>query len=128
MANVTNLKTITNNTPYAITVRNGENTQQLFTVNGNAGHNQDLWVPWVGNDSENWKVIQIKAGTRGETDIWVFQDYWNPPHENAIKCYYGSDSSRIYTNAWEIDGNNRGGGEKGLILELHGRDIYLKII
>ena len=126
MAHVTNFKTITNNTPYPITVRNGEDTQQFFTVAGNAGWNGDLWVPWIGNDGENGKAIHIKAGSTGEINIWVFQDYWNPPNKDAIKAHYGSAMS--YSHAKEINGNNKGGGEKGLIVKLVGRDINLQLI
>jgi hypothetical protein len=126
MAQVTDLRTITNNTPYAITVRNGENKDQFFTVNGNAGWDGSLWVPWIGNDGESWKAIHIIAGATEDLNIWVFQDYWNPPNKDAVKCFYGS--SMNYGGAKEIDGNNRGGGRKALILYLNGPTTVLKML
>lgn len=119
-ASVTNIKTITNSLLYPITIRNGENSQEILTVGAGEGWNGDLWVPWVGSQSEMSKAIELTVAP-DNTKIWIFQDYWNPPHQNAIKCVYHRQD---YGAAHEIDGNNRGAGEKALIIY---NDNYLQM-
>jgi hypothetical protein len=123
MASVTNIKTITNRLPYPITIKNGENTQETFTVNADSGWNGDLWVPWIGGNDEKGKAIHVKVQS---ADVWIFQDYWKPAGKDAIKHHVAPELD--YNKAEEIDGNNRGGGEKSLIFFLKGRDLRMEMM
>ncbi len=116
MASVTNIKTISNALVYPVTIKNGENTQQTFTIGANSGWNGDLWVPWVGNDGEMWKCIMITCPDQDNMTIQLFQDYWNPPNANATKRVYVSRGESGYGAGREIFGENRGGGEKALMI------------
>ncbi|EQB98039.1 hypothetical protein [Photorhabdus temperata] len=83
-------------------------------------------VPWIGGQEEVWKALKIYV-TGGHGNVWVFQDYWYPAHENAIKYCVGKFS---YKDAKEIPGNNRGGGNKRLLInvedfEENGKQTYV---
>lgn len=109
-AHVTNIKSITNPFLYAITIKNGENTQQTFSIAAGGVWNGDLWVPWVGRNSEMYKSISITDPNDG-LNVQIFQDYWNPAGADAIKWV---NSGGSYGRGKEIAGNNHGGGEKAL--------------
>lgn len=127
MSKVTNIKSITNNTSYPITVIDGENGTR-FSVAGSGVWNGDLWIPWVGNDGEDYKPIEIIGGSNSDYTIFIYQDYWYPPHESPVK--YRNTSPFIYDdgNNMMIPGNNTGGGERTLILTAHGKDILPKLV
>jgi hypothetical protein len=127
MAYVTNIKSITNNTVYPLTVIDGENGVRI-SIAGSGAWNGDMWVPWIGNQSEAYKAIKIIWGFESDQELYIFQDYWYPPHENAVKYriispfVYGDDNNYI------IPGNATGGGNKSLILTANGKDISLKMV
>lgn len=122
MASVTNLKTIVNNTNTGVTFINGENASQIFTIAGNSSWNGDLWVPWIGNQGEAGKAIRILSGRNSEDVVFLFQDYWHPAHADAVK--YVRDNFD-YESAKEVEGENRGGGNKALIINPFERTIDL---
>ena len=103
MSDVTNIKTITNHLLGPVTIKNGENTQQTFTVQQGAGWNGDMWIPWVGHEGELWKAIRILR--MNEVSVNLFQ------HGNDI-WYLWDDRS------WDgkdlCAGNHGIRGEKGL--------------
>ncbi|ELE9727895.1 hypothetical protein RM407_001519 [Enterobacter kobei] len=127
MAYVTNIKSIANNTVYPLTIIDGENGVRI-AIAGSGAWNGDLWVPWIGNQSEDYKAIKIIWGFDSEQVIYLYQDYWYPPHENAVK--YRTISPLVYYdgNNHIIPGNGTGGGNKGLILTGKGKDIELKMV
>ncbi|WP_124311290.1 hypothetical protein [Pseudomonas chlororaphis] len=127
MAKVTNLKSIANNTPYTMSVRNGENHSEQFSIAAGSAWNGSLWIPWIGKDSENYKAIQLLLGPRGDVTIWLFQDYWEPPNANAIK-YLIAPEMKYSGGTQEVDGNNRGGGEKILNVSSGTPSYLLKMI
>ncbi|MHC6224192.1 hypothetical protein ACYU03_05340 [Pseudomonas sp. X10] len=126
MASVTYIKSIANNTPYTLTLINGENADYMFAIGAQNVWNGSMAVPWVGRAAENHKALQLILGPQSATTIWVFQDYWNPPHENAIK-YLTADEMDYDGATLELPGNNRGGGNKNLIINLVNRDFQLRI-
>jgi hypothetical protein len=70
MSDVTNIKTITNDLLFPITVRNGENTQQIFTVGTTSGWDGNMWIPWVDSASDMWKCISLRWPSK---TIYIFQ-------------------------------------------------------
>lgn len=116
MAHVTNIKSISNALLYPVTVKNGENTQQTFSIQAGGVWNGDLWVPWVGNDTEMWKCLVFECPDQANMVIQVFQDYWNPANADAVKCVYVSRGEHGYWAGREISGENKGGGEKALLI------------
>src|SRR3954453_12106350 len=118
MSDVTNIKTITNQLLYAVTVRNGENTQQTFTVNASSGWNGDMWIPWVNSPSEMYKSIRLDwprgSGQAGTTSFYILQygDY----------IYYSWENDFNKKNI--IGGNNGIRGEKALIIA-SSSDVHL---
>ncbi|KAA1175372.1 hypothetical protein [Photorhabdus heterorhabditis] len=130
IAGVTNIKFIHNKTPCKAIIEHGYISRKRFTVDRMSEWSGDLWAPWISDKYELNKAIHIYTGRELKSelgiDIWIFQDYWNPPNVNAIK--YSINKKFNYDNALEIPGNNRGGGNKTLILELNGNNIDLKMI
>ncbi|BAZ26841.1 hypothetical protein NIES4073_77550 [Kalymmatonema gypsitolerans NIES-4073] len=104
MSDVTNIKTITNQLLYPVTVRNGENTQQTFTVNSSSGWNGDLWIPWVVSARDMWKSISLVWPTN---KIYIFQ------HDNHIMYSWNND----FNQSGVLGGNSGIRGEKALVIE-----------
>ncbi|WP_367376727.1 hypothetical protein [Hafnia alvei] len=123
MAKVTSIFSISNNTPYTITVRNGENLNQIFSIPAGGAYDKAVWVPWIGNSEENWKAICLLLGPQSQDYIWLFQDYWNPSGANAVK-YLIAPQMDYDAETSEVDGNNRGGGNKALVIN-HKNDKYI---
>lgn len=121
-AAVTNLRTIVNNTDSTITIINGENTEQSFSISPHSQWNGSLWIPWVGRQSEGFKAIKIFSGPQSNVLTYLFQDYWNPPNANAIK--YSNDPFQ-YGTASDVEGNNTGAGNKVLFINPDGAGIHL---
>jgi hypothetical protein len=111
---VTNIKTITNRLIIPVTVRNGENTQQLFTVAQGDGWNGDLWVPWVFGGYTMWKSIQLDMGRK----LYIFQN------GNAIYYVWDSNDSKQFDHRAKLGGNNRVNGEVGVVIDTPG-SVYL---
>ncbi|KER01843.1 hypothetical protein LGZ99_03135 [Photorhabdus temperata] len=128
IAGVTNIKTIYNKTPCVFVIEHGYIARKKITVDKMSEWRGDLWAPWIGDKYEPNKAIHIYTGRecKSEIDIWIFQDYWNPPNENAVK--YSLNRAFSYDDALEIPGNNRGGGNKILTLEFNDNNIDLKMI
>ncbi|PQQ27269.1 hypothetical protein [Photorhabdus hindustanensis] len=130
IAGVTNIKSIYNKTPCKIVIEHGYVARRNFSVDKMSEWHGDLWAPWIGDKYEPNKAIHIytERGLRSEFrfNIWIFQDYWNPPNENAVK--YSINREFTYDDALEIPGNNRGGGNKILTLEFNDNDINLEMI
>lgn len=91
MASVTYLKSIANNTPYTLTLINGENSSYMFAIGAQSAWNGSMAVPWIGKADENYKALQLILGPRSETRIWLFQDYWLPAHKNAVKYFTATE-------------------------------------
>ncbi|WDY58934.1 hypothetical protein [Pseudomonas sp. PSKL.D1] len=125
MASVTYLRSIANNTPYTLTLIDGENRSNSLAIGAQHVWNGQLAVPWIGRAAEDYKAIRIILGPRAETNIWMFQDYWEPAHKDAIKCLSGSTMDYTSTDTIEVPGDNRGGGSKNLIVNLVNRDFKL---
>lgn len=79
MASVTYIKSIANNTPYTLTLINGENASYMFAIGAQNVWNGSMAIPWIGRSAENYKALRLILGPRSETTIWIFQDYWQPP-------------------------------------------------
>ncbi|WP_442112361.1 hypothetical protein [Pseudomonas sp. NUPR-001] len=124
MASVTYLKSIANNTPYTLTLINGENSSYMFAIGAQSAWNGSMAVPWVGKTDENYKALQLILGPRSETRIWLFQDYWLPAHKDAVKYITATEMDYAGTTN-EVPGTNRGGGNKNLIINLVNRDFSL---
>lgn len=103
MSDVTNIKTITNQLLFPVTVRNGENTQQTFTVASSSGWNGDLWIPWVVSASDMWKSIFLEWST---ASIYIFQ------HGDHIWFSWKND----FNNKAVLGGNSGIRGEKAVIV------------
>ncbi|OWO82586.1 hypothetical protein B5C26_09415 [Photorhabdus luminescens] len=122
MASVTTIKTIENITGDTMVIINGEDSNIGTVIERNRYWHGSLRVPWIGDQSESWKALRIFVLGGYRDIIWVFQDYYRPPGENAIKYCVGEFS---YKNAQEIQGNNRGGGDKIFRLSaIHGQVIH----
>ncbi|WP_156429446.1 hypothetical protein [Burkholderia sp. TSV86] len=113
MANITNIKMVINNTFNILVLKDGENNSKLFSVPANGVWNGDIWVPWVSSQDDEKKAINIIDAAPSQILAFLFQDYWNPPGENAVKY---CNTTFSYSGAIEVPGNNRGGGEKILIV------------
>ena len=74
MASLTYLHSIANNTPYTLTLIDGENRSQSLAIGAQQAWNGSLAVPWIGKSSENHKALRLILGPNAETNIWVFQD------------------------------------------------------
>ena len=59
MASVTYLCSIANNTPYTLTVVDGENRSKSVAVGAQHAWNGELAVPWIGNTNENHKALRL---------------------------------------------------------------------
>lgn len=127
MASVSILRSIANNTPYTLSIRNGESKSDLFSIGAQSAWNGCMNVPWIGKVSENYKAIELVMGAKAETTLWLFQDYWEPAHENAVTYLFGTEMD--YTGGTlEVPGNNRGGGNHNLIISLEGNRFTLKMM
>jgi hypothetical protein len=110
-----------------MSIIDGEDTNQLFSIGAQSAWNGSMYVPWIGGDDENYKAIQISLGPTSETKLWVFQDYWDPSGENAIKYLFGPNMK--YTGMTkEVPGNNRGGGNRILMISLKGNGYDLQMM
>lgn len=119
MASVTTLIRIVNGTQDTISVRNGENSSQAFTISANKVWEGEIKVPWIGKESEDGKAIRLLVGPGGNTTMWLFQDYWNPAHQDAVK-YLVAPAMSYNAETLEVSGRNRGGGSKVLTISLDG--------
>lgn len=125
MASVTYIRTIANNTPYTLTLVDGENRSQSLSVGAQQSWNGSLAVPWIGRSGENHKALRLILGPGAETTIWLFQDYWKPEHQDAIKYLKATAMSYDSEDVSEVPGDNRGGGVKNLIVSLVNREFRL---
>ena len=125
MASVTYLRSIANNTPYTLTLVDGESRSQSLAIGAQHAWNGSLAVPWIGKSKENYKALRLILGPGAETNIWVFQDYWQPAHKDVVK--YLTASSMEYTSeeVMEVPGDNHEGGSKSLIVSLVNRQFKL---
>ncbi|TDB44158.1 hypothetical protein [Photorhabdus luminescens] len=123
MANKTHIITIENKTEDTIVLENGEDGNKRIEIKGFNDWSGDLVVPWIGGQNEEWKALKIYV-TGGHDKVFVFQDYWNPPHKDAIKYCVRTFS---YKDAKEIPGNNKGGGNKILLVNVDEFAIQLEI-
>ena len=125
MASVTYLRSIANNTPYTLTLVDGESRSQSLAIGAQHAWNGSLAVPWIGKSKENYKALRLILGPGAETNIWVFQDYWQPAHKDVVK--YQTASSMEYTSeeVMEVPGDNHEGGSKNLIVSLVNRQFKL---
>lgn len=125
MASVTYLRSIANNTPYTLTLVDGESRSQSLAIGAQHAWNGSLAVPWIGKSKENYKALRLILGPGAETNIWVFQDYWQPAHKDVVK--YLTASSMEYTSeeVMEVPGDNNEGGSKNLIVSLVNRQFKL---
>ncbi|MBD2814433.1 hypothetical protein ID850_06575 [Xenorhabdus sp. Flor] len=128
MAKKTHIKTIENKTRYTVVIVNGEDGGKRIQINGFGEWRGDLVVPWIGRQDESWKALKIYIADEDNNDnVWVFQDYWYPPNQDAVKYHVGDNFS--YENAKEIPGNNKGGGDKLLSIlvgriDINGQEKY----
>ncbi|TDF86718.1 hypothetical protein [Pseudomonas sp. H9] len=127
MASVTYIKSIANNTPYTLTLINGENSSYMFAIGAQSAWNGSMAVPWIGKVEENYKALQLILGPRSETKIWLFQDYWLPAHKDAVKYITGS-AMDYKGSTEELPGNNRDGGNKNLIINLVKREFEVTMV
>jgi hypothetical protein len=111
MANVTNIRTIANSALSAIAITTNDGAKQMFSVAAGGAWDGALWVPWVGNNGEMWKCLVLALGNR---KLKIYQDYWKPAYQDAVKYVWDNGS---YEDGNELGGNNRGGGEKALIIQ-----------
>ena len=125
MANITYICTNANNTPYALTLVDGENRSQSLSIGAQQSWNGSLAVPWIGRTNENYKALRLILGPGAETTIWLFQDYWRPAHEDAIKYLTATAMDYDSEQAHEVPDDNRGGGVKNLIISLVNREFRL---
>ncbi|MCX2890009.1 hypothetical protein OO258_17385 [Pseudomonas sp. DCB_BI] len=125
MASVTYLRSIANNTPYTLTVIDGENRSHSLAIGAQHAWNGSLAVPWIGKSSENHKALRLILGPAAGTSIWLYQDYWQPAHEDAIKQLTASTMEYASEEAVEVPGDNRNGGNKNLIINLVNREFTL---
>ncbi|MDP9663037.1 UNVERIFIED_ORG: protoheme ferro-lyase [Pseudomonas cremoricolorata] len=125
MASVTYLRSIANNTPYTLTLVDGESRSQSLAIGAQHAWNGSLAVPWIGKSKENYKALRLILGPGAETNIWVFQDYWQPAHKDVVK--YLTASSMEYTSeeVMEVPGDNHESGSKNLIVSLVNRQFKL---
>ncbi|MEH1810766.1 hypothetical protein [Nostoc sp.] len=103
MSDVTNLKTITNHLLYPVTVKNGENTQETFTVGSSNGWNGNMWIPWVTDTSAMWKSILLEWASKR---IYIFQ------HGDNIWYSWNND----FNQKAILGGNSTIKGEKALVI------------
>ena len=57
MANTTSFKSITNNEYNALSVKDGEDSSIVFSIDSVRSWNADLVVPWVSYQSEMQKAL-----------------------------------------------------------------------
>lgn len=125
MASVTYLRSIANNTPYTLTLVDGEDLSHSLAIGGQQTWVGWLTIPWIGKSEENYKAIRLILGPAADTNIWLFQDYWQPAHKDAIKYLVASTMEYASEELAEVPGNNRNGGYKNLIVSLVNRQFKL---
>ena len=125
MASVTYLRSIANNTPYTLTLIDGENRSQSLAIGAQHVWNGSLAVPRIGKSEENYKALLLILGTGAETKIWLFQDNWQPAHKDAVKYLTASSMEYASEEVMEVPGDNREGGSKNLIVSLVNRQFKL---
>jgi len=111
MSNVTNIKTITNRLLYPVSVKNGENHKEIFTVEKGAGWNGDMWIPWVDGEGDMGKAIQLSwspDNKQPDKRIYIFQ------HGDSIMYVWDNPT---YDQKNIISGNSAIKGEKLLIVD-----------
>ncbi len=125
MASVTYLRSIANNTPYTLTLVDGENRSHSLAIGAQDVWNGSLAIPWIGKAEENYKAMRLILGPAAKTSIWIFQDYWEPAHKDAIKFLSASSMDYTSLDIEEVAGDNRNGGNKNLIVSLVNRQFEL---
>jgi hypothetical protein len=105
-AQVTDIREIQNNRTVQLEISEGDNGT-VFTIPANRRWNGTIWVPWVGRDGEMSKSIHIVGGN---TECWVFQDYWNT---HDLVRY---SRTKSYTYSAPVLGANTGAGRKVLLV------------
>ncbi len=125
MASVTYLRSIANNTPYTLTLVDGESRSQSLAIGAQHAWNGSLAVPWIGKSKENYKALRLILGPGAVTSIWLFQDYWQPAHKDAVKYLTASSMEYLSEEVMEVPGDNREGGSKNLIVSLVNRQFKL---
>lgn len=111
MSVVTNIKTINNRLGIPVTVKNGENGSQTFTMR--ESWNEDLWIPHVDNEQELWKALLFDWRSR---KISIFQ------HGDRIMYIWDNPD---WDQKGVMPGNARIGGEKALVI-VHNN--YLELV
>lgn len=115
MANTTTIKSIANNAYNVVSVKDGEDTSKVFSIDSGGSWNGDMVVPWVGSQVEMYKAL-IFYGVPGYDALYVFQDYWYPSNKDQIK--YCADGK--YVSGLAVDGDSTGGGNKILTFGANG--------
>ncbi len=100
------IRTITNNRPEPITVINGENHDQMFSIPAKGVWNGSLIIPWVARESEMNKCITLSID--GRKFAYIFQDY------NSINAQICWSVHGTYQLNYEVQGSNLEGGRKAL--------------
>ncbi|MBC8955037.1 hypothetical protein [Xenorhabdus sp. PB62.4] len=125
MANITKIVLINNHTKNKVGIFNGENHSQHSILPGRTWSGE-ISVPWIREPSENWKALKLTLGPTDNVYIYIFQDYWSPPYEDAVK-YLQAQYMDYSGSTQEIPGHNRHGGNKTLTISQIGENYYLKM-
>ncbi|MEZ0070816.1 hypothetical protein [Planotetraspora sp. GP83] len=120
-AAVTDIREVVNQTSQYLTVHKGEGSQVFAqkTLDPNSRTTDSMWIPWVGNENEMDKSIDVNLGLT--VPYWIFQDYWNG--SNQIKF----SKNHSYRDSVPVPGSNTGGGRKRLTIRPDGSP-YLESI
>lgn len=120
MASVTVIAEVKNVMDYPVSVYSGEGNA-WFSTTPIAPHSTEtgsMRVPWVGNQDEMNKDIQVYKNGRdqyGERQFFlydIFQDYWEPSDQVKYGFYNSYDMPRPLP----VPGDSTGGGKKRLII------------
>jgi hypothetical protein len=58
-AGVTDIRDWINRLPFSVSVVNGENTDNSFSLNVAEAKEHSVWIPWVFNQGDMWKSIRV---------------------------------------------------------------------
>ncbi|TDB42586.1 hypothetical protein [Photorhabdus khanii] len=88
---ITSIEKIDNTTEYSVILAKGL-TSEVAAVGKGQIWSGSMWIPWIGQSSENDKVITITGGPAKQSKAFLFQDY------NDDKIKYGTGKSFNYDN------------------------------
>ncbi|MEQ1965150.1 hypothetical protein ABLB69_18770 [Xenorhabdus khoisanae] len=102
--------------PNQINIIVGEDDNKTYVIESNDSKTFNIRAPWIGRQDEAWKAIRLVIDNGIKVDIiWIFQDY-NSSNSNVMYCVGDEFQYKNEKTTHEIDGFNKDGGNKILLI------------